>query len=206
MRHAGVGAGDNDGLEGQAFAAVLIQTVDQLCRDLFFGHAGLDDLAHLAEGQVSDLLCLAHQLQLPVFLAAAEGADLLLIRLEHDIELRVVGGVFVVGQIVFLKAKRLDRLGLDGLVQELGIRMLAVDHPDREVRQILLRSLDVAAVGEVIGIVAANERNALCDVVARGIVAVDLARQEQCVHLAGLQQRLHLIKVFHDVSSFFLWL
>ena len=206
VRHAGVRAGNDDRLEGQALAAVLIQAVDQLRRDLFFRHAGLDDLAHLAERRVGDLLRLAHQLQLPRLLARAEGADLLLIRLEHGVQLGIVLRELAVGEIILLKAERLDGFGLDGAVDAQDIAVIAVNHLDGKVRQIFFCGFDIAAVGKIIAPVLADDGDALGNVVLRGIVAADLAGQEQCVHLAGFQQGLHFIKVFHVEFSFFQWL
>ena len=84
--------------------------------------------------------------------------------------------------------------------------MIAVNHLDGKVRQIFFCGFDIAAVGKVIAPVLADDGNALGNVVLRGIVAADLAGQEQCVHLAEFQQGLHFIKVFHVEFSFFQWL
>ena len=61
-------------------------------------------------------------------LARAEGADLLLIRLEHGVQLGIVLRELAVGQIILLKAERLDGFGLDGAVDAQDIAVIAVNH------------------------------------------------------------------------------
>ena len=123
--------------------------------------------------------------------------------MENDVQLRIVERVLLHGQRIVLKAHGLDGVGCDGIVDELGVRMLRIRHDDGEARQVFLCGFDVAEVGKVVALAAANDRNALCHTVFRGIRPVMLGRQQQRIDLALVQKLLILFNVFHAVSSMF---
>ena len=183
---------------------MLVEAVEQLGLELLFRHARLNDLAELGERLVGDGLGLAHQLDLPRFLRRAEGVDLRLHRHEHGVQRLVVAQIVAVGHVVLFKAELFDRVLADDLVDALDLAAARMRHPDGEALEVLLRSLDIAAIGEVIRALARHDGHTLGHAVLRGVEPVVHACQQQRVHFARFEQTLILFNVFHVGSSFFL--
>ena len=81
--------------------------------------------------------------------------------------------------------------------------MVRVGHDDGKAGQVLLGRFDIAEVGEVVALLLADDRHALCHTVFRGIHPVMLRGQKQCVDFALGDQVAVLFNVFHDGSSIF---
>ena len=203
VRQAGVGAGDGDGVERRAFGAVFVEPVDQLRAQLLFRHARMDDVQQIVKGAVGDLLRLFHVFDLPRLLACARSVDLGGVGMQDGVELRVVERIFLHGQRIVLKADGFDGVVGDGLVDQLCVRVLRIDHLHGKARQVFLCRLNIAEVGEIIALRLADDGDALCDAVFRGILPVVLRGQQQRVDLALCDELLVLFNVFHVGSSIF---
>ena len=123
--------------------------------------------------------------------------------MQNGVQLRVVERVLFHGQRIVFKAQGLDGMGGDGVVDELGVGMVRVGHDDGEAGQVLLGRFDIAEVGEVVALLPADDRHALCHTVFRGIHPVMLRGQKQRVDFALGDQVAVLFNVFHDGSSIF---
>ena len=193
---AGIGAGYHNGVKGQTGAAVLVHAVDQLRLKLQLGHAGLDAGDDLGKGSVGDGLRLAHQLQLPVFLGAAEGVDGLVEGYQLGVQLLVVVEILLCGEIMLLIAKSGHAEIGNGRVQALDVAVLPVHLQNLKALQVLFGGLDVAAVGEVAAALLCDDGDALGDVEFRAVMAAVAGGQQQAVHIP-VQQGQILVKIFH---------
>ena len=81
--------------------------------------------------------------------------------------------------------------------------MLSVGHADGKAGEILLRGLNIAAVGKIIAAVFADHCNAFGNIILCSIQPVMLAGQKKRINFAGFQQRMVFFKIFHDNFSFF---
>ena len=203
VRQAGVRAGDGDGVEGRALGAELVQPVDELGAQLLLRHARADNVEQVLKRAVGDLLRLFHVFDLPRLLGLPRGVDLGGIGVQNGVQLRVVERVLFHGQRIVFKAQSLDGMGGDGVVDELGVGMVRVGHDDGKAGQVLLGRFDIAKVGEVVALLLADDRHALCHTVFRGIHPVMLRGQKQCVDFALGDQVAVFFNVFHDGSSIF---
>lgn len=200
--HARVRSGDDDRVKGQALCAVLIQAVDQLGLELLLGHAGVDASADLGEGAIRDLLRLAHAGKLPVLLAGAEGVDLLLQRNELDGKRGLKAVELCDGEIFVLKAERLHAELVQRGLQRLHHRIVQADLHDLKALEVLLRGLDVAAVGEIASALRGDNGNALGDVKFRRIHAAVARGQQKALH-AVVQQRTVFFQIGHVSTLLF---
>ena len=203
VRHTGVRAGDDDRVEGQPLRAVFVQAVDQLGAKLLLRHALMDAGADLGEGAVGDVLRLLHTLQLPGLLAVAEDVDLLLDRNEFGVEALFKAAQLADGGIILLEAERVQPELREQLVDDRRQRTACAEIHDREAGDVLLRRLDIAAVGDVIGAVPRDDGIALGDVKFGGVHAAVARCQEQTLHIVG-QDGAVFFKICHGVSSCFL--
>ena len=203
VRQAGVGTGNGDGVERRALGAVFIEPVDEFRAQLLFRHARMDDVQQIVERAVGDLLRLFHIFDLPRLLACTRGIDLCGVGMQDGVQLRVVERILLYGQRIVLKADGLDSIVGNGLVDQLCVRVLRIDHLHGKARQVFLCRLDIAEVGEVITLCFADHGDALCDAVFRGILPVVLRGQQQRVNLTLRDEVLILFNVFHVESSIF---
>ena len=163
----------------------------------------MDDVQKIVKGAVSDLLRFFHVFDLPRLLACARSVDLGGVGMQDGVELRVVERILLHGQRIVLKADGFDGVVGDGLVDQLCVRVLRIDHLHGKARQVFLCRLDIAEVGEVITLCFADHGDALCDAVFRGILPVVLRGQQQRVNLTLRDEVLILFNVFHVESSIF---
>ena len=196
MGQAGIGAGYHNGVKGQTGAAVLVHAVDQLRLKLQLGHAGLDAGDDLGKGSVGDGLRLAHQLQLPVLLGAAESVDGLVEGHQLGVQLLVVVEILLCGEVMLLIAKGSHAEIGNGRVQALDVADLPVHLQNLKALEVLFGGLDVAAVGEVAAALLGDDGNALGDVEFRAVMAAVAGGQQQAVHFP-VQQGQILVKIFH---------
>ena len=163
----------------------------------------MDDVQQIVERAVGDLLRLFHIFDLPRLLACTRGIDLCGVGMQDGVQLRVVERILLYGQRIVLKADGLDSIVGNGLVDQLCVRVLRIDHLHGKARQVFLCRLDIAEVGEVITLCFADHGDALCDAVFRGILPVVLRGQQQRVNLTLRDEVLILFNVFHVESSIF---
>ena len=195
--HGGVGAADNDGGEGQALGAQLVEAVDQLRGQLLLGHADLDPLADLGEGTVGDGLGLAHTLQLVLLLDDPEGVQVRLAGHQPGVELFLVIAELRHSQAVFLKAQGEDLEVRDGLVELLDVAVFLGHHADLKALEVLFGGLDVAGVGEVAAAVFGDDGDALVHVELGAVLTGNGAGEEQADILALVQQGQILFQIGH---------
>ena len=201
MGHTGIGAGNDDGIKGQALAAVFIEAVDQLRRKLLFRHALADAAADLRKGAIRDLLGLDHPLQLPRLLGGAECVDPLLRWDEFRVE---PGGEAVQlrnGQICLLKAQ-----GRDAEVGNVPVQLskeVPAEVDDLKVMDIVLCRFDIAAVGEVPGAVLAHNGVALGNVELRRVHTAVAGGQKQTLNLI-IQNGTVFFQIFQSCTLLFL--
>ena len=176
VRHARIGAGDDDGVKGQSVGSVFIESVNKLRAQVLFGHARADDLLKLRERKVRDLLRLAHELNFPRLLGCAEGIDLLLHRNEHRVQRMLELEEGRVGHIGFFEAELFDRVLADDLVDALYLARARMRHSDREAGEVLFGGLNVAAVGKIVRALFCDHGNALGHTILRRVEPVILAR------------------------------
>ena len=201
MGQAGVGAGDHDGIKGQARCTVLVQAVDQLRLQLQLGHAHLDAADDLGECLVGDGLGLAHQLQLPVLLDAAEAVDLGVAGNQAAVQVLLIVHELGIGQEGLFKAQLGDAEVGDGIVDALGVAHRG-DVQHLEALDAVFGGLDVAGVGEIAAAVFRHDGNALGDVKLGAVLAAEAAGQQQTLSVG--QQGQVFVKILHGSSSCFL--
>ena len=174
--HARIGAGDDDGVKGQAVGPIFIEPVDKLCAQVLFCHACADDLLKLRERKVRDLLRLAHELNFPRLLGCAEGIDLLLHRNEHRVQLLLELKERSVAHVRLFKAELFDRMLANDLVDARNVARTGMRHSDRKAGEVLFGGLNVAAVGKIVRALFCDHGNALGNTILRRIEPVILAR------------------------------
>ena len=182
MGHAAVGAGNHNGIKGQALGAVFIHPVDELRLKLQLGHAGLDNGQRFQKCPVGNFLGLTHPLDLPGLFDAPESVDPRIIGHQSGIEILLQIPELRNGQIVLLKAQGGDAKIRNGFVDTLGIVPRALDIQNLKIPDILLGGLNIPAVGEIPAALFADHRHTLGNIELGTVVTAVAGGQKQAIH------------------------
>ena len=164
MRIGGVGAGCDDGAEGQVVRAVIEHKGLELGTELLLRVAGTDELAHMGECGVGDGLRVAHELDL---LGVLDGAHELEVAV-HEREARANRAIL---EAAFDTAEEVDvHVVLDGDDAALGgagvlgnpaghVDLVHIELPGATGGHVLLERVEVARVGVQEALVGRDERH-----------------------------------------------
>ena len=180
--HAGVGAGDDDGVEAVAFRAEPQLAVGELGRDLALGHARADERQHFLQRLIGDRLRGLHIFEFLRLLDLAERHDEVLRGHELEAQDALIGEILLIGQAPVLGAELFNFAVRDELFENPADRVRAVVENDlHESVEGVVRRLDIARVGDVIPLLAGDEHRAVRGVEARGIIAVERVDEQNGV-------------------------
>ena len=203
MRHAGLFAGDDDGVEGVALAAVEQHVVHQLRRDLTLGHAGLDDAQHFRQRLFADGLRLAQIADLLLGLGGAQLGEYRLRGQKLHSQRLLIAEILGVAQLLLLGAETLHARFLECGLDQREAAVLAVEHLHiAAAGGGVGRSLDIAGVRDEPRGGARDNHGAVGEREAGGVALVLLVGNEHGVKIFFDQLFLNFSDVVHiPVSS-----
>ncbi len=169
VRVGGVGAGCDDGAEGQVVCAVIEHKGLELGAELLLREAGTDELAHMGECGVGDGLRVAHELDL---LGVLDGAHELEIAV-HEREARANRAIL---KTALDTAEEVDvHVFLDGDYAALGgagllsnpaghVDLVQIELPGATGGHVLLEGVEVARVGVQEALVGRDDRQSISSI------------------------------------------
>ena len=203
MRHTGLFAGDDDGVEGVALAAVEQHAVHQLRRDLTLGHAGLDDAQHFRQRLFADGLRLAQIADLLLGLGGAQLGEYRLRGQKLHSQRLLIAEILGVAQLLLLGTETLHARFLECGLDQREAAVLAVEHLHiAAAGGGVGRGLDIAGVRDEPRGGARDNHGAVGEREAGGVALVLLVGNEHGVKIFFDQLFLNFFDVVHiPVSS-----
>ena len=184
MGHTAVGAGNHNGIKGQALGAVFIHPVDELRLKLQLGHAGLDNGQRFQKCPVGNFLGLAHPLNLPRLLDSPEAVDSGIAGHQSGIQILLQITELRNGQILLFKAQGGDAKVRNGFVDALGIVPRALNIQNLKIPDILLGGLNIPAVSKIAAALFADNGHTLGNIELGTVMAAIAGGQKQAIRLA----------------------